>query len=388
MPFSDRAFTELKETDLMQLIFSKEAEGKEIDYKRSLPGGSDTQRKEFLYDVCSFANSAGGYLIFGMEETRGLPTALAGLDGVNPDAEIRRLEEMARDGIRPPIPGLQTISIDLARGNVAIVMHIPKSWIPPHQVVFQKAFRFYARDSNGKYQLDVEELRTIFTLSASIADRMREFRVVRVSRIRDNEIVAPLPPAARMITHLLPLSAFNNVGEFDLRRFAHDPTLFVPLSRGISYSRFNADGFAAWSDAAYAQLYRNGCLEVVMSLESPPGPRGRLELLPSVGFEQQIFGVVRNGKRLLGALSVECPVAIAVSFTGIKGWKMGMSPAYATSQLDAFDRDPLLLPEILIETFGGSHLAEARPIIDAVWNAAGWPGSPHYDEQGSWDGNR
>ena len=76
------------------------------------------------------------------------------------------------------------------------------------------------------------------------------------------------------------------------------------------------------------------------------------------------------------------------SFVGIKGWRMGVSPAYATSALDVFDRDPLLISEILVEAFGDLPVVEARPIVEAIWNAAGWPGSPHYDQNGGWDGIR
>jgi hypothetical protein len=47
---------------------------------------------------------------------------------------------MARDGIRPPIVGLQTAAVTLANGNTAIVMRIHKSWNPPHQVTYQRPF--------------------------------------------------------------------------------------------------------------------------------------------------------------------------------------------------------------------------------------------------------
>jgi hypothetical protein len=78
-----------------------------------------------------------------------------------------------------------------------------------------------------------------------------------------------------------------------------------------------------------------------------------------------------------------------VSFTGIKGWRMGVPPGkYATSTIDVFDREPLVIPEILIETFQDSEVSETRPIVDAIWNAAGWPGSPHYNERGDWDESR
>ena len=82
--------------------------------------------------------------------------------GINANQEIVRLEQMLRSGIRPALNGIETAEINLASGNVVLVMRIPKSWNPPHQVTFQNAFRFYARDTNGKYQLDVDVLRGNF----------------------------------------------------------------------------------------------------------------------------------------------------------------------------------------------------------------------------------
>lgn len=153
------------------------------DYKRNLAVQSDSDRKEFLYDASSFANTQGGDLVFGMEEGHGLPINLVGLAGINPDKKILRLEHILRDGIRPPITGVHTVPIGLANGNFVIVMRILKSWNPPHQVIFQKAFRFYARDTNGKYQVDVDELRSAFSLSGAVAERIRTFRAERAAKI-------------------------------------------------------------------------------------------------------------------------------------------------------------------------------------------------------------
>jgi hypothetical protein len=35
-------------------------EGRQLEYKETLPGNSDDDKKEFLADVSSFANAAGG----------------------------------------------------------------------------------------------------------------------------------------------------------------------------------------------------------------------------------------------------------------------------------------------------------------------------------------
>ena len=51
---------EIAEADLDNPLANGVSEGKTIDYKRSLPGNSDGEKKEFLANVSSFANTAGG----------------------------------------------------------------------------------------------------------------------------------------------------------------------------------------------------------------------------------------------------------------------------------------------------------------------------------------
>jgi predicted HTH transcriptional regulator len=148
MPFADKPPTQLTESDLAGLI-GIEPEGKSVDYKRDSVGSTDADKKEFLYDASSFANSQGGYLVFGMDEAQGLPSQIVGISNPDPDKEILRLEQLLRAGVRPAISGVSTAAVRLASGGSAIVMRIPKSWNPPHQVTYQNVFRFYARDSNG-----------------------------------------------------------------------------------------------------------------------------------------------------------------------------------------------------------------------------------------------
>jgi Putative DNA-binding domain len=195
-----KPLVQVNESDLLGLF--GESENKTLDYKRDLPGQREGEKKEFLYDASSFANTLGGDIVFGVEEQNGMAINLVGLAGINPDNEILRLQEILRDGIRPPITGVDPKVIKLTNGNVAIVVRIPKSWNPPHQVTFQKAFRFYARDSNGKYQVDVDELRSIFSLSGMIAERIRAFRVERVAKITAGDTPVPLHSGGNFVLHL------------------------------------------------------------------------------------------------------------------------------------------------------------------------------------------
>jgi|SRR5215216_115598 len=52
----------ITEKDLRSLVDNEVAELRVIEYKRELPGTTDSHRKEFLSDVCSFANANGGDL--------------------------------------------------------------------------------------------------------------------------------------------------------------------------------------------------------------------------------------------------------------------------------------------------------------------------------------
>src|ERR1700740_2350525 len=93
----------LVEEDLLALITNAVGEGRTIDYKRELPGNSDADKKEFLADVSSFANTMRGDLVFGVDEVNGLPTQLTGFQTSNADTDLQRLESILASGLEPRI---------------------------------------------------------------------------------------------------------------------------------------------------------------------------------------------------------------------------------------------------------------------------------------------
>jgi hypothetical protein len=390
MPLRGIQTREIKEAHLRNLIDGQLPEGKTVDYKQELPASSDGAKKDFLADLCSFANAAGGYIIFGMPESDGLPLDLTGVAG-DVDAAVLRMESMARDGIRPPIPGLEFVRVALANGANAVVASIPKSWNAPHQVVFQKDFRFYTRGSAGKQHIDVDELRRIVLLSQEAGERIRQFRAGRIAAVLSGETPVVLQPGARQILHLVPLNAFSAGAAVNLAALDKKKGLLVgAMDRGGS-QRHNVDGLLAYSASGqshdgYAQLFRNGILEtVVHQLERKA--RGRL-LLPSLAFEESIFKQMSVAIEVLKAVSVAPPVAVMLSFTGIKGWEMGVRDDWGTrGSRGGFDREPLLIPEMIFETLEIDNVPKAiKPIVDSTWNAAGFPESDYYAQNGNWIG--
>ncbi len=164
----DGTFDSIDAESLNRLQAGAVAESRTLDYKEKLPGGQDLDRKEFLADVSSFANAAGGDLVFGVVERRegkkptGVPELIQGLASVSRDAEIQRLENMLRDGVLPRLPPVRWKWVDGFPLGPVLVARIPRSLSGPHVITFQQHSRFYARNSAGKYPLDVFELRDAF----------------------------------------------------------------------------------------------------------------------------------------------------------------------------------------------------------------------------------
>ena len=113
--------------DLEQLRSNAVLEGKTIEYKKLLPANSDADRKEFLADISSFANASGGDLIFGISEENGSPKSIDGVEIENVDEEIRKYENIIRDGIEPRII-FATRAVNVSGKNNAFIFRISKSW--------------------------------------------------------------------------------------------------------------------------------------------------------------------------------------------------------------------------------------------------------------------
>jgi hypothetical protein len=105
----------------------------------------------------------------------------------------------------------------------------------------------------------------------------------------------------------------------------------------------------------------------------------RHDRLPCPAFERAIIQHVSGSKQLLQQIGVTPPFAIMVTMVGMKGWRIATN---RDSSAAVFDRDPVFIPELVLEVFGGIVQDESKPLLDAIWNAAGSPGSPNYDDQG------
>lgn len=382
---------DLEESDLQFLLDHGVYEQRTLEYKLIPRYSLDEERKEFLADVSSFANSSGGYLLIGIKEAEGRAVELPGVGLMNPDAETLKIESILRDGIQPRIPGIAVKPVLLSSGKFILVLHIPKSWAAPHMITLKSWSRFYARNSAGKYMLDVNEIRSAFAISVNMSQYIRDFRVERISKILNGDITLKLANKPKTVLHIIPLSAFGTIGNQvnlnDLRQI----DTFKPIGHDIGYSyRVNMEGMLAYEAdsedrnlvGSYVQVFRQGIIEAVdtNSFQQCQG----VSSINSVLFERDLIQATAGYLQLLKLLKVGMPVVLLLSVLDVKGYVLAI-----TSQKDItrypIDRDHLIINEILIENYAVDASQVLRTAFDAVWNAGGIDESLNY-KNGIWCG--
>jgi len=388
-------FEEISEADLVSLIENGYAERQTIEYKRELPRTSDSGKREFLADASSFANAGGGDLLFGIEAKNGVPVRVAPLGG-SPDEDKLAWESSLLNGVSPRIPGVQVREIPVEGGHV-LHFRIPKSWAGPHAVTYKGSFRFYARTSAGKYQLDVGQLRAAFVGGTELADRVRAFRAERLGLVLAGETPVPLYPNPKVIVHLVPYEAFGGLPSLELNATEGSGHFRPPFDSYAGTTRWNIDGLLAYNRSredgpasAYAQLFRSGIYEGVDAemVRTDLHEQYHSPFVYGYWLEKALNRDLANPLHVLQRIGVQPPIVVLVTVVGVKGYLMLGGERHIGQSAKRFDRDMLILPDVVLD----QHLVDPReelprlmrPVIDAFWQAGGWSGSPDYDAEGRW----
>ncbi len=382
----------ISEADLQQLIDAGTPESKCIEYKRALPETSDQGKVKFLKSVTALANTQGGDLIYGVEAADGIPQQLCALSMPSADQVLQRLESLCADGVSPRLAGVRYRFVPLTNGGEVLVVRVAKSWNAPHRVTAGGHSHFYGRNAAGSYPLDVGELRHAFTLSESVAERIRAFRANRLLALGNGDALVPLVPGAQVVLHVIPLQSLTSEFRIDLSSRAQQQVqalqrIAPPGANGWS-QRLNLDGRLSYSHegdgmaSAYALLFRNGIVEAAEVWTEWNGEK----ILPSLACERNTINAVRTYLAALQDLGLVPPAYIFLSLLGIAGHRFAVDNRRLMDRNHYSDRDALILPELLIEDWSVDPAEAMRPLFDMVWNAFGYERSFNYDESGHWSG--
>ncbi|MBX7147717.1 ATP-binding protein [bacterium] len=389
MSIKQKPLSEITEEDLWDLVHDKVIENKNIDYKKDVPGNADKDKKEFLADVSSFANAGGGDIIFGISEksedglNTGFPEDVCGVT-VNLDSLKLKLESSIRDGISPRIIGCQFQIVPLSSGTNVLIIRIPYSYQGPHAVTFSGTFRFYSRNSSGKYPLDVGELKSAFLNQSNIGDSIRQYNLERTSKIIAGETPCQLRKPPLIIVHFNPLDREENIDIVSLERSYTDHKLIYYTTGNW---RFNIDGLLVQSInkdgvyLAYTQVFRNGIVEGVTEMPSVH-TSGTIAIY---AIQNKLIDFIKHYLSVIEKYGKSYPIQVSIKFYGMKELNINLTRFDEMDGDHSFDRDLIVLPDVLINDDDDRPMPiKLRPCFDALWQAAGWPGAKNYDAEGNW----
>jgi hypothetical protein len=380
-------FDSIEERDLQELVEAQVPEGLRLDFKLTIYGRNDSEKRELLKDVSALANSHGGHLAIGIEETEGVAANVIGVD-IDADAEILRMEQILRNAIDPPISGIRIRSIPLAVGQKVLLLRVPRSWNPPHRVTAQGINRFFIRHSAGVHEPSIEELRALFNQSASALEKAQQFRNNRIGVVVNGEGHRPLMGKGRLFIHIVPTAAFSGMVHLDVEQIHEMHNAFQPLGASGITSRFNFHGFinerGGNMNRGYTQIFRNGALEATKA-DIVRDIDGNL-IISRPKLEKDVFEWLSQYIDGLRDIRVPPPLIIMFTLEGVKG-------AYYTesrlveNELPLPD-DVLFLPECILEDYGTvlEYHKAVRPAFDALWNAIGYSKAQFFNVDGLWVG--
>ncbi|HXQ65724.1 MAG TPA: ATP-binding protein, partial [Alphaproteobacteria bacterium] len=210
---TEKDVLELQDTPEGQLFEIKEtlpAEDarKRLDAWMSAPAqgqsrrGPDDYAKEGLFaELNAFANSEGGWLVLGLEETADKPSRAGAIKPLPECHELAdRLQRAAHDWLDPPVPGLQFRGIEAGGGprDGVIIARVPRSPLAPHRL--NKARRTqeaYKRVGDETKPMGMREIQDM-TLERALGHSRIE-GAFEEARQRYGELVSDHFPQTRLI---------------------------------------------------------------------------------------------------------------------------------------------------------------------------------------------
>lgn len=407
-PFG-KPLRELTEADLEAMIGDPRfREGQYIDYKREVRTATDTDKEEFIKDVSAFANSFGGLLVVGVKDVNGLPETINGVEPgstgknyPNFDKLITGFQQIINDHTDPRLSGVQIIPVSLKSGKSVLIFDIPKSPLLPHRNRLDGKF-YYRYDSQSR-EMTTAEIRALMVNGESFVEKVKREVGERVEKIRKGRTPVPLQRGyLETVLHVIPESSMDARHIHDWSDIGYEQGIPLldentknPLYLGGIHEpsvdetrnkRIDETGFWVYGDHRtnenlwYVHLTPGGWLEAVDNGYQYSEIRRIREINPNntASYREirskylcQIIQAIERYRSALSALEIPYPYWVSICLAGASGWSVA-------SLLNGYNSHPIssdrLLPDPVILHGPDTKVGEAiRPIMDHIWQAAGYP---------------
>lgn len=160
---------------IRSLVDGKVVEDFDLDFKGTLYGRSDSEKRDLAGDVAAMANTAGGVVILGVvddEQDRAVDAPGVDISG----GETRRMLQIIASGVSP-MPHVEILTVPLTEDAPAdgddprdgeatergyYVITIPRSRKAPHAVLVDKGLRYPRRNGSTTYYLSEAEVEAAY----------------------------------------------------------------------------------------------------------------------------------------------------------------------------------------------------------------------------------
>ena len=310
----------------------------DLDWKGKLPPAKELTQSDFPKDVAAMANSGGGAIIFGVEESDRAATGRSD-PGDHGEAYERALRSAAITAITPPIFGLKIHRLQGA-GYPALVVEVPASVDGPHLIFKNHFFGAPVRndaDTVWMQERQIEEMyRARFNERRGSEEALSQL-YEEAARGRDTNsrawliaVARPrLPVVGRQLSRNEAISIFHEAEQYanelspsdEPRPFRamdlHNPR--PGLRRWIASDILIGRGESSF-DEAWGAIHRNGSTTIAAAVGGHPTGRDCIlagSEIPADVIELCIAdfaGLVRATAEALGTM--ECDVRVGIEWTG------------------------------------------------------------------------
>ena len=393
----DKNIEDIIKEDIQLLIDNAVCESRFLDYKQELHIDTDGDKKEFLADISSFANSAGGDIILGVEEdnTDKIPTSMCGIPYENDDKLIRKIEDLIRQSIQPVILNIQFKVIDIGSNKCILVIRIPQSIISPHRVEYKGTDKFFSRNNKGKYPMDVSELRLAFNSGLDLNRRISEYKMDRYYELLSNRNKVLNDNSPIFVVHYIPISAFNNslkiISVAEIKKAMNDVNSRILgdiCLKNITvdgvcmkYNQFNKKSFAYYKNNGIIEKASSEFFEKDFTYQNRM-PKVTIDMIYGLDIITKLIEDFNEVKKFYTQIGINPPLIISCSFLNAINYTIPTDGIFSTT-LGTLDRDILCINDLYIEDINDSSENILKPIFDSIWNACGHENCQYYDEDGN-----
>ena len=368
--------------NITSMVDDARPESPTLDFKRAAPVKNDAGRTAFLNDVCAFANSDGGDLVYGVATKNDVASAVMAInvDTESPDALKRRLVGWLDSNVQPRVAtSMEAVAVS---GGYVLVVRVPASFIGPHWFRehgdgVRDQHRFVLRSGTGTAPMDYTQLRTAFDRSASLAEKARSFRADRLKHVATWQTSPPLQRGPLLVMHLLPLSGIGRSNVLDVPVFYRYGPKFTQPGGSQPQKLTNLDGILITGSpgpeqthAWHAQVFRSGAFEFARhSLSTPNGQR----MLHARTIGHHVRQWLSFGVKTMQSIGVTGPVLVGVSLMHVDALPFMLANDSLLYGAGTAGRQHVELPDHWIEEVSSysDSRADSKAVLDALWQSFG-----------------